>query len=505
MDGEADMFADERITLKDLILRDRIAQGGGTLKDVIMDLERSVLSNAGVDVFEETFKLLFIKIFDEHESRKDREAAERFAGSSGNLRERIAGMDDSGFREMEFRIHSADSATKAGIEGLFERAKAKWPGAFAPDSRLEFRENHLAACVARLQDVRILDSDLLLVDEAFEHLVNKSTKGGHGQFFTPRHVIDMCVKMLNPRPGESMIDTAAGSGGFPAHTIFSLTGRMFGGELPKKDRKHALRVFGIEFDDRIARVARTLNMVACGGTSNILCLDSLDWTHWGTKAVDPEWKKAHGEGFARLMKMKARDDDGGMRFNFDMLMANPPFGGVISDRGLLDLYDMGTGQNRASREILFIERNLEFLAPGGRMAIVLPHGIFTNSTDSPIRKFIASKCRVIAVIGLDRNTFLPHTSVRTSVLIVQKWNRWALDGGPPMSDYPVFLAESEHCGKDSAGKTIHAHNADGSLRRDQFGRPVPFHDLHDHGGVLGPGIAEEFSAWAVRNGLGWAE
>ena len=69
-----------------------------------------------------------------------------------------------------------------------------------------------------------------MVDEAFECLVNKTAKGEKGQFFTPRHVIDMCVQMLNPKPGEYMIDTASGSCGFPAHTIFKLTGQLFRNE-----------------------------------------------------------------------------------------------------------------------------------------------------------------------------------------------------------------------------------------------------------------------------------
>ena len=68
--------------------------------------------------------------------------------------------------------------------------------------------------------VKLFNSNLDVVDDAFEYLMGKAQKGEKGQFFTPRYVIDMCVRMLNPQKNEKMIDTAAGSCGFPVHTIF---------------------------------------------------------------------------------------------------------------------------------------------------------------------------------------------------------------------------------------------------------------------------------------------
>lgn len=71
-----------------------------------------------------------------------------------------------------------------------------------------------------MEEVKLFNSNLDVVDEAFEYLINKSSKGEKGQYFTPRYVIDMCVKMLDPKPSETVIDTAAGSCGFPVHAIF---------------------------------------------------------------------------------------------------------------------------------------------------------------------------------------------------------------------------------------------------------------------------------------------
>ena len=84
--------------------------------------------------------------------------------------------------------------------------------------------------------------------------------------------------------------------------------------------------------------------------------------------------------------------------------------------------DKGKMQSKVGRDILFIERNLDFLKPGGRMAIVLPQGRFNNSSDKYIREFIADRCRILAVVGLHGNVFKPHTGTKTSVLFVQKWD-----------------------------------------------------------------------------------
>ncbi len=139
---------------------------------------------------------------------------------------------------LEFRnTGQTDTELKNKIQTLFDKAKDQWSGVFAEGSSFELSDSHLSVCVSSLQDVKLFNSNLLVVDEAFEYLVNKSAKGEKGQYFTPRHVIDMCVQMLNPKRGEYMIDTASGSCGFPVHTIFKLTGHLFtNAEIPSKDK-----------------------------------------------------------------------------------------------------------------------------------------------------------------------------------------------------------------------------------------------------------------------------
>lgn len=175
----------ERWTIDDLVAKDKLITEKKSLKDLILEMEDEVLANAGVDVFEEVFKLIFTKLYDEMES----------------------GRNTS--RHLEFRNYGdTESELKDKIQGLFDKAKDKWEGVFSEDAKISLSPSHLSVCVSSLQDVKLFNSNLDVVDDAFEYLMSKSSKGEKGQYFTPRYVIDMCVKMLNPKADETMIDEA---------------------------------------------------------------------------------------------------------------------------------------------------------------------------------------------------------------------------------------------------------------------------------------------------------
>jgi len=169
-----------------------------SLRQIVEDLEDEVLANAGVDVFEEVFKLIFTKLYDEL-------ACHRKWKGQKNLR---------------FRNQNTAAQLKTAIQALFDEAKAKWGGVFPDDEKIKLTPDHLQVCIGSLEEWKLFNSNLDVVDDAFEYLVNKSSKGEKGQYFTPRWVIDMCVKMLNPQEEEMLIDPACGSAGFPVHSIF---------------------------------------------------------------------------------------------------------------------------------------------------------------------------------------------------------------------------------------------------------------------------------------------
>ena len=520
----------ERFTLRDLVIKDKLANERKSLKDIILEMEDEVLANAGVDVFEEVFKLIFTKLYDEYLSRDDKGVLNYFLkqvtktavhesappsyldGSDYDaLKEAVSSIGDGGFRVMEFRnTGQTNTELQNKIQDLFNRAKEQWKGVFPEGSTFELSDSHLAVCVSSLQDVKLFNSNLLVVDEAFEYLVNKSAKGEKGQYFTPRHVIDMCVQMLNPKRGEYMIDTASGSCGFPVHTIFKLTGHLFTNEeIPEEDKRNVLKVFGIDFDEKTVRVARTLNLIAGDGETNVLHLNTLDFDRWGDKTEkDRKWINTYGNGFQRLEKLRIEKGQN-KQFSFDVLMANPPFAGDIKESRILHQYELGfkadgkNAQSKVGRDILFIERNLDFLKPGGRMAIVLPQGRFNNTSDKHIREFIAERGRILSVVGLHGNTFKPHTGTKTSVLFVQKWDEKLC---PRVDDYPIFFAVSEKGGKDNSGDYVYVKNDNGQDKLDANGHLIVNHDLHNHAGELPDGIAEAFIEWAKGEKLSfWVE
>jgi len=508
----------ERFTLKDLIIKDKIPNKGKSLKQIILEMEDEVLANAGVDVFEEVFKLIFTKLYDELQSRKDKQRIDDFLDDKLNKQDKgdfkkvkaaLQEINDKRFRVMEFRnTGQTDTELQGKIQSLFDKARDKWPGVFPDGSAFELSDSHLAVCVSSLQDIKLFNSNLMVVDEAFEYLVNKSAKGEKGQYFTPRHVIDMCVKMLNPQPGEYMIDTAAGSCGFPVHTIFKITGHLFSSaEISDEEKEDVLKVFGIDFDEKSVRVARTLNLIAGDGETNVLHLNTLDYERWSDKEKDRKWLATYGKGYDRLEKLVHTRGDK-KQFKFDLLMANPPFAGDIKESRILHQYELGfkannKAQSKVGRDILFIERNLDFLKPGGRMAIVLPQGRFNNTSDKRIREFIAERARILAVVGLHGNTFKPHTGTKTSVLFVQKWDDTLC---PRVDDYPIFFAVSENGGKDNSGDYIFVKNGNDQCKLDINGHLIVSHDLHNLGGDLPDGIAEAFIEWAKREKLSfWRE
>lgn len=330
----------ERFTLKDLIIKDRITNDRVSLRGIIEDMEDEVLANAGVDVFEEVFKLIFTKLYDEFLSRKDKMRIE-FAlenlsdedrSDYDKVKDNLSKLDDKHFRVMEFRnTGQTESELYAKIQLLFKNAIKEWSGVFPEGSILDLSRSHLSICVSSLQDVKLFNSNLMIIDEAFEYLINKSAKGEKGQYFTPRHVIDMCVKMLNPKSGEYMIDTASGSCGFPVHTMFHITGHLFTNtDISEEDKEDVLRIFGIDFDEKTVRVARTLNLIAGDGETNVLHLNTLDYERWYEREKDRKWLETYGGGYRRL-EARAKDKGEYKQFMFDILMANPPFAGDIKE------------------------------------------------------------------------------------------------------------------------------------------------------------------------------
>ena len=389
-------------------------------KQIVQDLEELVLADSGKGAFNEIFKLIFAKIWDEKEAHENR-------------------TDEV----VEFRKAGDPNITFDRINNLFHKACEKWSGIFIQGEKIELSKRHLQVCIGPIEGVRLMGSNLRIMDDAFEYLLPHEAKKNKGQFFTPRHVIEMCVRMLNPTRKEYVMDPACGSGGFLLHAMewcYPATNNN-----QREQRKHlyaAKYLWGIDFEQRAAKTSRALMLIAGDGHTNIFGPDvnSLDPRTWYENG--PGQALMNGLRQARLTAKRIpenealTDDDKAWEYfdelKFDVVLANPPFAGEIKDRKILMQYELAkpalkrAGDRKSpkeERDVLFIERILTMLKPGGRAAIVLPQGKFNNSSLVFIREWILKKARLLAVVGLHPNTFKPHTGTKTSVLFVQKYTR----------------------------------------------------------------------------------
>jgi type I restriction enzyme M protein len=383
-------------------------------KRIIQDLEELVLANAGVDEFNEIFKLIFAKIYDEKAARDRRN------------------------QEIHFRKSDDPRTTYDTIDTLFRKAMGEWPGIFDENEHIKLTPQHLQVVIGPMERIRLLGANMRVMDDAFEYLMPSVAKKKNGQFFTPRYVIDMCVKMLNPKKREHVVDPACGSGGFLLHTMEWVRATQYSpnaGEHFIHDYA-AKYLWGIDFDERSAKVSRALMLIAGDGRSHVYKLNSLDPREWvrieegmtailALRSVSLTRSKKPTPGVISEPEAWEHLTD----FSFDVLLTNPPFAGEIRDQGILSRYELarkGRGASarpeaKVERDVLFIERCLQLLKSGGRMAIVLPQGKFNNATLAYIREWILRRARLLAVVGLHPNTFKPHTGTKTSILFLQKY------------------------------------------------------------------------------------
>ncbi|MFH1347146.1 MAG: N-6 DNA methylase [Candidatus Margulisiibacteriota bacterium] len=470
----ADQSIDDLLEAKKTLLEYTTTKAD--LKKIVETMQELVLANAGVDVFSEVFKLIYAKLFDETEALINRPDNEIF-----------------------FRKYKDPARTYSAINDLFKKSIRKWPGTFMEQENIKLSPEHLSIVVGELEKARLFGSDLSIIDETFEYLIPEVAKGKKGQYFTPRHVIDMAVKMLNPKKDEYAIDPAAGSGGFLIHTMNWVKGKYLRGSDAAGKEYAKEFLWGIDFAEEISKVSRALMLIAGDGRSHMFKLNSLDPREW--QGEDTELLDARAKLTGRLLDMGNSADNAENKktfhyFNFDVLLTNPPFAGEIKDSGIMRQYSLckknGKLVNKVERHILFIERTLDMIRPGGRMAIVLPQGVLNNSGMEYIREYIFDKARVLAVVGLHGNTFKPHTGTKTSVLFLQKWGG---EAGKPIKNYPIFMAVSKRGGKDNSGDYVFKKNPDGTYAHDHRGKKVLDHDLDD--------IADAFVEFAKKQKMGF--
>ncbi len=371
-------------------------------------------------MFHEMVKLLFMKLFDEQNA------------TGGALR---FGITSSEYRSV---VTKKPNSFETRIKELFARVRDRYGELFADDS-LKLNLMTLAYVVGQLQHLSLIKTPGDVKGEAFQAFVYRHQRGDRGEFFTPYPIVNLAVAMIDPKPNERIIDPACGSGGFLIQAISYVQDKFPGIDKTSYVKKH-LR--GVEFNPDIATSA-TLRLAFEGGSGEeIACTNAL-------------------------VENQQLDNA------FDIVLTNPPFGskGKVKDRRILKSYVLARKWHRLgngwkptktvlagqSPEILFIEKCLKLLRPGGRMAIVLPDGLLQNVSSRHIRFWIRSQATVLGVVSIPQEAFIPYgTGIKTSLLLIQKH--------PSSAKTACFMARIEKVGYDVKGQPIY--------KRDNYGKPI---------------------------------
>jgi type I restriction enzyme M protein len=366
----------------------------GDWQSVASRLDEIICAHSGEDPFEESLKLLVAKL-----------AHEASGAPVGSF---LQGVD------------AAEAQVEVG--SLVAKAGETWPGILEPGQECRLTGVELLKCAEVLRSERLLVDELVGLDTIFEFIVGKASKGQKGQYFTPRHVVAEVVRMACPQPGESLVDPACGSGAFLHHSLSA---------EPK------CLVHGFDQDSRAIRVARVMLAAAGQPVSRVFRTDSLVRPAQGLWSEDTPGI----EDYLHASEPKHK--------GFDLVLTNPPFAGDVGAK-FAGSYELSQG-GRVERDVLFLERCVELLRPGGRLAIVLPHNKLAGKRWAYVRKWLLLRVKVAGVLGLGRNTFMPHTSQKACVLFAVK-RRKTLTRVPRNEEVVFFVSERE--GKDARGRLV---------------------------------------------------
>jgi type I restriction enzyme M protein len=299
---------------------------------------------------------------------------------------------------------AAIRGARGGVRARARWARAEWPWLGLPAT--VDAPDALVARIDALLDKAQVERDAEGLDALFEQLVTRVAKGEKGQFWTPRHVVEFAVRGLLLRKGEHVADPACGSGAFLAHARAIAR----------------VKTSGYDVDPRAVRVAGLLALATGRDPASIARADTL------------------------------RESPAGA---VDAIATNPPFAGRADATG----FELADLVRSPERDVLFVERCLQMLRPGGRLAVILPHGKLSGQAWLPFRRWLVDRARVFAVVSFPSETFRPHTAQRAALVLAKKRRRI---GASPRER--MFFAVSDRAGKDAGGEPIARAGAD--LARD---------------------------------------
>ena len=342
-----------------------------------------------------------------------------------------------------------DDEVAAGLR-RFERGEADesvlrlelarvFPGLIAADQPFNLDSKAIVDALAELERVDLAHTPAHALGDAFQALIGPRLRGDKGQFFTPRSLVWVMVEITDPLPTERVLDPACGTGGFllEAFAHQARSGVVTG------------VVAGVDKNHDLARLAGALVRLVARKQGSVSTFDSLDLDAWGDSSVGND--------------------------AFDVVLTNPPFGAHIGvdDANILGRYAFGHAWagDRESQAVLrsqdpqtlFIELCVRKLRAGGRLAIVLPEGVFGNKQQRFVWHWLEEQGEVKALLDCPRTTFQPGTDTKANVLFFEKGSPTA----PRQAPRKTRVAVAVHCGHDRRGRAV---RADGTRYPDDFAR-----------------------------------
>lgn len=407
---ELQALAEESHVSEPAPLYPSLFEEGLSLKLAIKSMSKAFRDSEGgslIDRFEEISKLLFCKLYDEEFNSN-----KAFSSIDRKLK------DDIIYHE---------------LTTLFVNAIKRHPNVFV-NGRAQLSNDKKAICQVALilKNYKLKDIDNDIKGKIYEELIkNTLDKNENQQFFTPRHIANFIIELVAPKRNEKVCDPACGSGGFLISTLEYI--KRIDSVNPSEFSKSNL--LGVEVDSRMVWIAQ-MNIILHGGH-----YESIKYIKGGGSLSQTK------EALQNLPNKSV-----------DMVITNPPFGSdydLVSD---LNHFELGRGRKSRRRGVLFIEKCLQILKPGGKLAIILEESILNNSTNEDVRKYLTLNSEIEAIISLPDTAFMPYATVKTSIVIASKRekNNRSKDnilmcnlesiGYAPNGD-PIYSEERDEAGK----------------------------------------------------------
>jgi type I restriction enzyme M protein len=418
------------------------------LKAVFRDLRNHLAGNVtGITrdeaLAQQIINLLFCKIYDEINT------------GAHDIVSFRTGIDEPP-REVKRRILKLfDEKVKGDFNDVFDKTDA-----------ITIDADSLVYVVGELQNYCIAEAPRDAVGDAFEVFIGPALRGGEGQFFTPRNVVRMMIDILDPEPGQMILDPACGSGGFLIMALEHVWKKMEAQakakawsavQLDRKKRDIASKCFrGIDKDSFLAKVTKAYMAIIGDGRGGVFCENSLlppkDWHHTTRDSIEVG--------------------------SFDVVLTNPPFGTKIPIKGepVLSQYELGSKWKKDKKtgtvektgtlhedqppQILFLERCLQLLKAGGRLGIVLPEAVFGMPTYEYVVTFLRERTKILGIVSMPEALFKTSgkggTHAKVCVVFIEKTTPKAGE------DHDIFMADAKWCGHDSRGNPTIRKDADGN-------------------------------------------